>query len=110
MWKSVLGLALALTASKVSAKPALQSPFHRGVNVLGYDPYWTDESKRRFQWRHFREIRSAGFDFVRLNLQAFRHMDAQNRLEPAWLGKLDDVLREAHKAGLGVIVDEHDFN
>ena len=85
-------------------------PFRCGVNVLGYDPYWTDASKRRFQWRHFREIRSAGFDFVRLNLQAFKHMDAQNRLDPAWLAKLDDVVRHAQAEGLGVIIDEHDFN
>ena len=112
MWKSVLGLAMALTAPAAFAQaaPAPASQFHRGVNVLGYDPYWTDESKRRFEWRHFREIHDAGFDFVRLNLQAFRHMDAQNRLELAWIAKLDDVLREAGKAGLGVIVDEHDFN
>ena len=95
------------------AAPALKQtdqPFRRGVNVLGYDPYWTDASKRRFEWRHFHEIRKAGFDFVRVNLQAFRHMDAQNRLEPQWLAKLDDVVREAAKAGLGVILDEHDFD
>jgi endoglucanase len=85
-------------------------PFHRGVNVLGYDPYWTNTGKRRFEWRHFTEIRKAGFDFVRLNLQAFKHMDAQNRLEPQWLAKLDDVMRHARAAGLGVIIDEHDFN
>ena len=115
MWKKIVGLALTVAASAASsnsapAPAALQSPFHRGVNVLGYDPYWTDESKRRFQWRHFTEIRRGGFDFVRLNLQAFRHMDAQNRLDPAWLAKLDDVVRHAEQAGLGVIIDEHDFN
>jgi endoglucanase len=111
MRKIILGLALALAASAASAQPAvLQSPFHRGVNVLGYDPYWDNGGQRRFQWRHFREIRKAGFDYVRLNLQAFRHMDFSDRLDPVWLGKLDDVLREAQKAGLGVIVDEHDFD
>jgi endoglucanase len=111
MWKTIVGFALSLAASAASAQPAvLQSPFHRGVNVLGYDPYWNNEGQRRFQWRHFHEIRSAGFDYVRLNLQAFRHMDASDRLDPAWLAKLDDVLREAQKAGLGVIVDEHDFD
>ena len=110
-------LAAALPGAAVSAEqpvaPTLQQsdqPFRRGVNVLGYDPYWTDSGKRRFEWRHFAEIRKAGFDFVRVNLQAFRHMDAQNRLEPQWLAKLDDVVREAQKAGLGVILDEHDFN
>jgi endoglucanase len=110
-------LAAALPAAAASAErpvaPTLRQsdqPFRRGVNVLGYDPYWTDSGKRRFEWRHFAEIRKAGFDFVRVNLQAFRHMDAQNRLEPQWLAKLDDVVREAQKAGLGVILDEHDFD
>ena len=37
-------------------------------------------------------------------------MGADNRLDPAWLAKLDDVVREAQKAGLGIILDEHDFN
>ena len=101
-------------ASVAEAPPPVltqaDQPFHRGVNVLGYDPYWTDASRRRFEWRHFGEIRRAGFDFVRVNLQAFKHMDAQSRLEPQWLAKLDDVVREAQKADLGVILDEHDFD
>jgi endoglucanase len=113
---------IALAFAAVAAAPALAAqpspavltqanqPFHRGVNVLGYDPYWTDASKRRFEWRHFAEIHKAGFDFVRLVLQAFSHMDAQNRLDPAWLTKLDDAVREAQRNGLGVIIDEHDFN
>lgn len=116
MWKSIFGVALALVASAASSQPVsnappiLASPFHRGVNVLGYDPYWQDETKRRFEWRHLTEIRRAGFDFVRLNLQAFRHMDEHNRLDPAWLRKLDDVVRHAEEAGLGLLIDEHDFN
>jgi len=117
VWKLILTTALAIAATSVDAKPVskplpvtLESPFHRGINVLGYDPYWKDVTKRRFQWRHFAEIRKGGFDFVRLNLQAFRFMDANNRLDPAWLAKLDDVIGEAQKAGLGVIIDEHDFN
>ena len=96
-----------------AAPPVLKQtdrPFRRGVNVLGYDPYWTEGGKRRLEWRHFAEIHKAGFDFVRVNLQAFRHMGEQNRLEPQWLAKLDDVVREAQRAGLGVILDEHDFD
>jgi endoglucanase len=98
--------------STAGTAPALgtESPFHRGVNVLGYDPYWQDSSKAHFQWRHYAEIRRAGFDFVRLNLQAFQFMDAQNRLDPKWLAKLDAAVNEATKAGLGIIIDEHDFN
>jgi len=108
--------AVALPSASIAAAPqsvALKpndQPFRRGVNVLGYDPYWTAGGARRFEWRHFAEIHKGGFDFVRVNLQAFKHMDAQNRLEPQWLGKLDDVVRQAQKAGLGVILDEHDFD
>jgi endoglucanase len=118
--RSVFALFLMALAS-IAAVPASAAPesprlrasdqtFRRGVNVLGYDPYWTDSGQRRFEWRHFTEIKRAGFDFVRLNLQSFKHMDAQNRLDPKWLGKLDDVVRHAQAAGLGVILDEHDFD
>jgi len=106
-------LAAAPALADEAAPPILtqaNQPFHRGVNVLGYDPYWGNSGKRRFEWRHFDEIHKAGFDFVRLVLQAFSHMDAQNRLDPAWLAKLDDAVAHAQKAGLGVIIDEHDFN
>lgn len=89
---------------------ASDQPFKRGLNVLGYDPYWSDSGQRRFEWRHFTEIRRAGFDFVRVNLQAFKYMDPANRLDPVWLGKLDAVVREAQAAGLGIILDEHDFD
>ncbi|MFL6737514.1 MAG: glycoside hydrolase family 5 protein [Sphingomonas sp.] len=107
-----LGAAPAALAAQ-AASPALQQsdqPFRRGVNVLGYDPFWNEGGKRRFEWRHFGEIRRAGFDFVRINLQAFRHMDVNGRLEGQWLAKLDEVVREAQKAGLGIILDEHDFD
>ena len=84
--------------------------FRRGVNILGYDPIWSDPARGRFEARHFGEIRRAGFDFVRVNLFAFRHMDAQNRIDPKWLERLDWVVREATEAGLGVILDEHEFD
>lgn len=82
----------------------------RGVNIIGYDPLWTDPAKARFKPRHFTIIKRGGFDFVRVVLQAFRHMDARNRLDPRWLATLDGVVRDATAAGLGVILDEHDFN
>ena len=115
MFALLLALAGLASAPALAAPPppglqAGDQPFRRGVNVLGYDPYWGSTGERRFQWRHLAEIRKAGFDYVRLNLQAFGHMDAANRLDPAWLTKLDDVVRETHKAGLGIILDEHDFD
>lgn len=83
----------------------------RGVNVLGYDPLWRDPAQARFKIdRHFKVIRDGGFDTVRVNLQAFSHMDAGNTLDPAWLKTLDQIIQAALAEKLTVILDEHDFN
>ncbi len=82
----------------------------RGVNIIGYDPLWRDPAQARFKTRHFGIIHDGGFDFVRVVLQSFRHMDADNKLDPKWLGTLDWVVKEATAAHLNVILDEHDFN
>lgn len=81
----------------------------KGINVLGYDPIWSDPTKARFTARHFALIRSAGFNTIRVNLEAFAHMDAQNRLYPQWLTTLDWVVNQATAQGLFVILDEHDY-
>lgn len=114
---AILWAAMALVLSACAVQPRPQPtpvaaeafPFKRGVNILGYDPFWKDPAKARFQWRHFGEIRRAGFDHVRVNLHAFDHMDASHRLSPQWLSQLDKVVSEAQAAGLGVILDEHNF-
>ena len=81
----------------------------RGVNVLGYDPVWTDPAKGRFRPWHFKVIRDGGFDTVRIVLQSFAHMDGDNRLDPEWLGTLDTMVTAAVANGLNVILDEHDW-
>lgn len=101
--------ACAATTDMAAPDAAPQAQFRRGVNIIGYDPIWQDPARARFQERHFGEIRRGGFDFVRVNLFAFRHLDADNRLSPQFLERLDWVVREATEAGLGVIIDEHDF-
>jgi endoglucanase len=81
----------------------------RGVNVLGYDPVWKDPAKARFKPRLFKVIHDGGFRTIRMNLQAADHMDAQGRLDPAWLATLDTMVHAALDAGLFVILDEHDY-
>lgn len=81
----------------------------RGVNIVGYDPLWEDFAKARFKERHFQRIHEGGFATVRVNLQAFAHMDAQDQLDPAWLKTLDWVVKNALANNLIVILDEHDF-
>ncbi|MES2441802.1 MAG: glycoside hydrolase family 5 protein [Pseudomonadota bacterium] len=109
-------LAIALPAAAV-AQPAhsgqawvTAAHMKRGVNIIGYDPLWRDAAQARFKTKHFRIIREGGFDFVRVVLSSFRHMDASNKLDSKWLATLDWVVREAQAAGLTVILDEHDFN
>ena len=82
----------------------------RGVNVLGYDPTWKDFSAARFKERHFQRIHEAGFQTVRVVLQAFGHMDSRNKLDPAWLQTLDWVVKNGLANHLDVILDEHDYN
>jgi endoglucanase len=107
-----LAAALALPAAAREITPQAQvAAMKRGVNVIGYDPLWRDPAKARFQLdRHFKVIKAGGFDTVRVNLQAFSHMDAQDRLDPQWLATLDKVVDEALAAKLTVILDEHDFD
>ena len=82
----------------------------RGINVLGYDPIWKDTARARFQTRHFARIKAGGFQTIRVNLEAFSHMDASGRLDPAWFRTMDWIVDNALKNGLTVIIDEHNFN
>lgn len=88
--------------------PSGVTEFHRGVNILGYDRYWDDPAHASFTTRHFVEIRRAGFDFVRVNLFVFRHLDDSGRIDENWLKRLDWVVATARHSGLGVLMDEHD--
>lgn len=119
MIKTFFRLFAALLALAATAVPAQEpatgdawagaAKLRRGVNIIGYDPLWKDPAKARFRPRHFKAIRDGGFDFVRVNLFAFDHMDAADRLDPRWLETLDGVVKGATDAGLGVVIDMHDF-
>lgn len=114
----VCALATLFCAPLAEARPpARQGPawtvaakLHRGVNIVGYDPMWRDPAAARFKLRHLRTIKRGGFDFVRIVLQSFGHMDAQNRLDAQWLGTLDALIAAATAEKLTVILDEHDFD
>ena len=81
----------------------------RGVNIIGYDPLWKDFSKARFQDRHFKLLKEAGFQSVRVNLAAFEHMNKKLELDPKWLKTLDWAVEGALDNNLTIILDEHDF-
>lgn len=82
----------------------------RGVNVLGYDPVWSDAKKGRFTPAMFKKIHDAGFSNVRIVLQTFAHLDKTDKLDPKWLKTLDVMVKAALQEGLTVVLDEHDYN
>lgn len=83
----------------------------RGVNIIGYDPLWKSRDKGRFKEQHFRLIKDAGFQHVRINLHPWRDgkIDAQNRLAADWLATLDWAVRQCQANKLLAILDLHEF-
>jgi endoglucanase len=105
---ALCAMGLAFAQGPMGAAEQVQK-MQRGMNVLGYDPLWKDAGKARFQARHFKAIREGGFQAVRVNLHAFRHMDEANRLSDGWFKTVDWIIRESIANDLTVILDEHDF-
>lgn len=83
----------------------------RGVNIIGYDPLWKSPDQARFKARYFQQLREAGFDSVRINLHAFRHMDSAKdwALRDSWWTTLDWAVKEATSQGLTTVLDLHEF-
>jgi endoglucanase len=83
----------------------------RGVNIIGYDPIWQSRAEARIQAKHFRLLREAGFDHVRINLHPFKHMDdgPDHAIAPAWLDTLDWAVSASLENGLMTILDMHEF-
>ncbi|MFN2111212.1 MAG: cellulase family glycosylhydrolase, partial [Anaerolineae bacterium] len=84
----------------------------RGVNVIGYDPLWRSRAEARMQDKHFRLIKEAGFDHVRINLHPFKFMGNAPgyAISPAWLETLDWAVAQALDNDLVAILDMHEFN
>jgi endoglucanase len=110
VWALGFSIISAAAADRVDPFEQVQR-MGRGVNIIGYDPIWSDFGKARFKEKHFTLIREAGFHTVRINLHAFSHMDttAEHRLSDSFLSTLDWAVKKATEAGLMVILDEHNF-
>jgi endoglucanase len=95
--------------SDAAARTVLRS-MGAGINILGYDGLWDGHANAPFRLEWLKTIRQAGFRHVRINLHAFRYLDANNRLDPQLLPRLDKVITAVVAAGLVPVVDEHDFD
>jgi endoglucanase len=82
----------------------------RGVNIIGYDPRWKDPSRSRMKEDHFRQIKEAGFDNVRIVISPFKFSmnDSTFKIAPEFFATLDWTIKESLKNNLMAIVDFHE--
>ena len=82
----------------------------RGVNILGWDDLWRDRARGQFKDVHFKLIREAGFNHVRVNLHPLRdgRPDAGGQLREEFVKTMDWAVDQALANGLLVILDYHD--
>lgn len=82
----------------------------RGVNIIGYDPIWNDMAKARMQPFHFKKIKEAGFDNVRVKISPFRFAmgDSNYTIKPSFFKTLDYIIKQSLDNKLMTIVDFHE--
>jgi endoglucanase len=81
----------------------------RGVNVIGSDPIWMDASKARMTEKHFKLIKEAGFNNVRIVIMPFRFsMNDTFAIDPKFFTTLDWTIKQSLANNLMAIVDFHE--
>ncbi len=112
----LMGLAVAMVS--VSAQDTNSDAFAfqqntrlgRGVNVIGYDPMWKDSTQARMKAKHFKLIKEAGFDNVRIKISPFRFSqnDKDFTIDLSFFRTLDWAIEQSLKNNLMAIVDFHE--
>jgi len=91
---------------------ALTPMFQRGMNLgNGFEAPSTGEWGVEPSESHFRYFREAGFDHVRLPVRFSSRAEAfpPYTLDPEFLAKIDWAVDQAHRFGLGLILDMHHY-
>jgi endoglucanase len=108
----LIAFMLIAAARPASALDAFQqnTRLGRGVNILGWDSLWQDRAKGQFKDIHFKLIREAGFNHVRINLHPLRDgkPDASGKLRDEFFSIMDWAVDQSLANGLLVILDFHD--
>lgn len=118
MFKALLfsAIALACTQSAFAQTTAITpedqvKAMGPGINVAaGWDPYWDGNPSSNFKLSYIDAIKAAGFHTIRVPITTFRHIDTKGHLDPATFKRLDAIVDAGVKAGLNVIIDEHDYD
>lgn len=84
----------------------------RGVNIIGYDnALWQTPGEGRMKDKHFRLIKEAGFDNVRIVIMPFKFsMDEAYTIDPKFFITLDWAIEQALANDLMAIVDMHEHH
>jgi endoglucanase len=84
----------------------------RGVNIIGYDPIWQSFDKARMKENHFKLIKEAGFDNVRIPLMPFKFSlnETDFSIDPDFFTTLDWIIEQSLKNNLMAIVDFHEHH
>ena len=82
----------------------------RGVNILGYDPIWKDAANARMKEEHFKLIKEAGFNNVRIVIAPFKFSldDSVYAIKPEFYITLNWSIKMALKYNLMAIIDFHE--
>jgi endoglucanase len=82
----------------------------RGVNILSADKAWRSLSKARMTSNHFKQIKEAGFDNVRIAIHPFGFTrDTVNyKIDSSFFVALDWSLKQSLSNNLMAIVDFHE--
>jgi endoglucanase len=111
----ILALVLVFVVAVASSLPALDAfqqnaRLGRGVNLLGWDAVWQNRAQGQVKDIHFKLIREAGFQHVRINLHPLRdgQPDANGKLREEFFQTMDWAVDQALTNQLLVILDFHD--
>ena len=82
----------------------------RGMNIIGYDPIWNNFSNARMHEKHFKLIKEAGFNNVRIKISPFRFSmkDTSFTIDPSFFKTLDWIVKQSLKCRLMTIIYFHD--
>jgi len=105
---------LAPTPLRASVVQQVPLPVGKCVNTGNHleTPSEDANGQKRLEAADFVRIRAAGFDTVRIPVDWYKHSASAPpyRIEPKWLDRVDEVVRQALAAHLHVILDSHNFN
>lgn len=111
-FSALIAIFLVAAAGSAKAIDAFQqnARLGRGVNILGWDSVWQDRARGNFKDVHFKLIREAGFNHVRINLHPLRDgkPDANGKLRDEFFSTMDWAIDQSLTNGLLVILDFHD--